>query len=287
MPFKKKKSVEKRYKVVRLKDFWPWAEENKMIFDFSRLERGTLGPEPSWVEHKRIADTAALKYKMTDPWEPEEDELLTELVRAFKYSYREISIRLGRRKGAIKRRLSDLGLKERPLKAGNHNAWTLKEEAILIDMYYKGYIAEVMAEKIPGRSALAIKGKIERMVKEGRLNSARCLPGMTLERICVHGKSGRLFDEMKISGNRRKFVNSRPESERQTIRKFGTMLINSLEKLSEGNDVNFSPSAEKIGDFMTVFREVYRGGGEMAEGVEARVDRHSLPNQINQESVRI
>ena len=36
------------------------------------------------------------------------------------------------------------------------------------DLYYKGYIPEVMAEFIP-KSALAIQGKIERMVAEGRL----------------------------------------------------------------------------------------------------------------------
>lgn len=167
LPVKTRRSINMKYKIIYIDDFWEWAEKNRMLIDFSKVEENILGKEPDWVKQQRKADYAAAKYKKT-PWTKYEDDLLKSLLKSYQYTYRELSIRLKRTEGAIKRRMLDLGIKERPLKADNHNPWTAEEVEILVDMYYKGYIAEVMAEKIP-RSALAIKGKIERMIKEGDL----------------------------------------------------------------------------------------------------------------------
>ena len=152
-----------------------------MLIDFSKVERNTLGPEPAWVKEKRKADYLANQYKKT-PWTPAEDALLIQMLGAYRYSYREISIRLKRTEGALKRRMKDLGLKQRPLRADNHNPWTEEETEILVDLYYKGYTSGVMAEKIP-RSALAINGKIERMVFMGELSSKRVDPNVGLTRL--------------------------------------------------------------------------------------------------------
>lgn len=175
MPAKKKKVVNNSFRIIYMKDFWKWLERNKMLIDLARVEPGDLGPEPYWAHEKRKADIAAAPYKECRPWTPEEDQRLINLLNEFRYSYREISIRLKRTEGAINRRMKDLGLKQRPVKADNHHPWTDEETEILVDMYYKGYIAEVIAEKIP-RGAKAINGKIERMVKEGKLRSDRCRP---------------------------------------------------------------------------------------------------------------
>ena len=174
MPVKYKKVVNNSFRVIYIKDFWKWAERNKMVIDFSKVERHILGPEPFWVEYKRAADIAARKYKKT-PWTEDEDARFIKMLNAYKYSYREISIVLKRTEGALVRRMKDLGLKQRPVKANNHNPWTPEEERILVDMYYKGYVSEIIAEKIP-RSAKAISGKIERMVKEGKLHPTRYRP---------------------------------------------------------------------------------------------------------------
>jgi hypothetical protein len=163
MPIKYKKIYAKKYKVVYLNDFWKWAKENIHFVDFSKFEKGILGKEPDWVAEKRKADILFSQYKKT-PWTKDEDALLESLLNLYKYSYRDLSIRLKRTEGAIKRRMNDLNLKARPLKADNHNPWSQEEETILYDMFEKGYKAEIIAERI-NRSALAINGKLEREYK--------------------------------------------------------------------------------------------------------------------------
>jgi len=167
LPVKTKRTLKKKFKIIYIEEFWKWAKKNRMLIDFSKVEENILGEEPAWVKEQRKADIAASRYKNT-PWTKEEDSLLKSMLKLYRYSYRDISIRLRRTEGAIKRRMITLGIKERPLKADNHNPWSQEEIDILVEMYNKGYIAEVIAEKIP-KSALAISGKIERMILEGKL----------------------------------------------------------------------------------------------------------------------
>lgn len=162
-PVKYKKSVSKKYKVFKLEDFWKWAEQHRDILNFSKFEKGMLGKEPSWVDEKRQADIAAAKYIKT-PWTIEEDNILINMLNSYKYSYQDISDRLKRTGGAIKRRMVDLGLKQRPLKADNHIPWTNEEVKILLNLKDKGFSPEVIANKLGGkRSSLAVRGKLERM----------------------------------------------------------------------------------------------------------------------------
>ena len=167
-PLKHKKSINMPYKIVYIKDFWAWAERHKMFIDFSRVEPLIFGPEPAWVKHKRKADWLARPYQERRPWTPQEDAQFKAMLNAYRYTYRDISVALKRTEGALKRRLKDLKLKQRPVPAYKKSLWTPEQETILEDLYYKGYIPEVMAEFIP-KSASAIRGKMERMVAEGRL----------------------------------------------------------------------------------------------------------------------
>lgn len=163
LPIKMKKSINKKYKVIEIDDFWKWAEKHKKLLDFSKFELNMLGKEPEWVGTKRQADIAASKYIKT-PWTEEEDNMLIDMLNSYRYSYQDISDRLRRTGGAIKRRMLDLGLKQRPLKAENHNLWTNEEIKILRSLQNKGYSPEVIAHRLGGkRSALAVRGKIERM----------------------------------------------------------------------------------------------------------------------------
>lgn len=162
-PYGTKKPISKKFKITYIKDFWKWAEKNKKFLDFSKMEVNTLGPEPEWVAEKRKADTAATRYKKT-PWTSGEEALLKSLLNSYKYSYRDISQRLGRTEGAIKKRMTDLGLMQRPIKADNHTLWTDKEVALIVDLNSKGYTPEIISEKLGGfRSSLAVRGKLERM----------------------------------------------------------------------------------------------------------------------------
>lgn len=235
LPIKHRKVVKNSFRIIYINDFWKWAEPNKMLIDFSKAEKHILGPEPAWVEEKRKADYLAGLYKKT-PWTPAEDALFIQMLNSYLYSYREISIRLKRTEGALKRRMKDLGLKQRPLRADNHTPWTEEETKILVDLYYKGYSSEIIAEKIP-RSALAIKGKIERMIKEDKLTTHRVAPPK---------ESDRVLERAGVS-----YKEALPEAAWPEIRRF-------LGELSR-----FATIAKKqkqnldIGEFMRVYAEIY------------------------------
>jgi len=163
LPIKHKKSVTKSFKIIYIKDFWEWAEQHKDLLEFSTFEVNALGEEPEWVKEKRKADFYAAKY-ITTPWTEDEDNRLIYMLNAFRYGYREISVDLKRTEGAIKRRMIDLKLMQRPIKAENHTLWTEAEVRTLVNLRSKGYGYEVIAEKLGTRSALAIRGKVERLV---------------------------------------------------------------------------------------------------------------------------
>lgn len=159
-PMKYKKVITKKFMVVNIAAFWKWAEKHKYLVNFAKFETNTLGKEPKWVPIKRRADVEAAKYKTT-PWTKAEDNHLISLLNTYKYGYREISIRLSRTEGAIKRRVCDLKLKQRPIKAENHTPWTDNEIQTVFTMVEKGYKPQVIAEYID-RSACAIRGLLER-----------------------------------------------------------------------------------------------------------------------------
>jgi DNA-binding NarL/FixJ family response regulator len=151
--------------VVQYKDFWKWAEKNKQMLDFSKIEKGILGPEPAWVEVKRNADfikKRKIKKSVNDPWTTEEENILRGMLNAYTYTYPEIAQRLNRSEGAIKRRILDLGLKARPIRFPNHTKYTPQEVELIVSLFDKGHCLEDIASRI-NKSALGIRGKLERM----------------------------------------------------------------------------------------------------------------------------
>lgn len=164
-PMKRKKVLNDRFKIIYLKDFWKWAKEYRMHIDFAKFQENALGKEPKWVKEQRKADIEFAKYKIT-PWTPQEDATLYSLLKTYRYTYRELSLQLKRTEGAIKRRVLDLGILERPLRESPHGIWTKEEIDTIIDMYYKGYKNDVIKEYI-NKSAQAVGGKLERLIKQG------------------------------------------------------------------------------------------------------------------------
>lgn len=160
-------AVENRVRVVSYNDFWKWAKKNKQMLDFSRFERLSIGPEPNWVDDKRKADQLKRMNKPTPhnaPWSDGDDKKLIWMLDKYKYTYPEIATELKRSQGAIKRRMLDLGLMQRPVKLCNHNKYTAEEERTLVDMMEAGYrFDEIAAHLENGRSALGVRGKAERM----------------------------------------------------------------------------------------------------------------------------
>lgn len=176
-PVKYKRSISKKYRVFKIEDFWKWAEQHKNLLNFSRFEKGMLGKEPAWVDVKRHADIKAAKYIKTQ-WTQEEDNILISMLNSYKYSYQEISDRLNRTGGAIKRRMVDLELKARPISADNHIPWTNEEVKMLLNLRNKGFTPELIANELDKRSPLAVRGKLDRMgLIGGNGESRTCIPG--------------------------------------------------------------------------------------------------------------
>lgn len=153
------RSSKTNFIVVYINEFWMWAEKNQYFLDFSKLERYQLGPEPDWVNPKREADILRNSLIKATPWTSREDNLLKELLIKQKYGYKELSQILCRSEGAIQRRINDLNIKYRPVKADNHQKWTESEYTLLGEMIKCGSKYEEISDRI-GRSVKAIRGRV-------------------------------------------------------------------------------------------------------------------------------
>lgn len=158
-PIRKKKRGSISYRVIYLDDFWEWAEENKRLIDFSKMEENILGAEPDWVKRKRRIDFECRV--RTDPWTMADDGKLKRMLSKYRYSYTEIAAELNRTEGAIKRRICTLGLKERPMRAESR-PWTDEEIQTLVFMYEEGWSFEKIGAELK-RSALACRGRMKRI----------------------------------------------------------------------------------------------------------------------------
>lgn len=173
-----KKVRHNSFRMVDIGEFWKFAEKNRHMVDFSRLEENALGAEPAWVKVKRSEDfkRAQAVKPHNAKWTETEDKLLRTLLRTYKYTYPEIAARLQRSEGAIQRRVLDLGIKERPLKADNHTLWTDEQFQTLGRMIKAGSNYETISRAI-GKSAKAIRGKVFTMYLTENLNKAAQLIG--------------------------------------------------------------------------------------------------------------
>lgn len=149
------------FRMVDIDEFWKFAENNKHLIDFSRLAENALGVEPAWVKIKRAEDFKrnCVVKPHNAKWTETEDKELIRLLRTYRYTYPEIADRLRRSEGAIQRRVNDLGIKERPIKADNHNLWTDEQLQTLCQMIKAGSNYESMSRVI-GKSTKAIRGKV-------------------------------------------------------------------------------------------------------------------------------
>lgn len=162
LPIHTKTICSKKVRVVYLDEFWKWAEKNRSFLDFSKMEPLALGEEPAWVAEQRRKDYQAFAIQRKDPWTPDEESRLIMLLRQHKYGYAELSEILHRSAGAIQRKCTDLGIKERPVKADNHSKESLWMEAdyeVLADGIRQGDSYTMIGRRI-GKSEKAIRGKV-------------------------------------------------------------------------------------------------------------------------------
>lgn len=163
MPVKERIVRRCRFKVIYIDDFWKWAEENKSLLDFSRMQPYCFGAEPDWVKVKRENDKKQSWQQVphNTPWTEYDDQKLRRMLKANRYTYTDLSRELRRSEGAVKRRITDLQIKEKPVRKKN-KAWTEEEVELLLDMIDQGFTYPQIAEKLE-RSAMAVRGKYERL----------------------------------------------------------------------------------------------------------------------------
>ena len=173
-PIHTKRVKNNSFQIVYLDEWWEWAEKNKDLLDFSKFEENMLGEEPAWVKVKRKHDVEKRQKYISTPWTKAEDSRLLHLVGKQQYTYAELSIILRRTNGAIQRRLCDLGVSDRPIKADNHVHWTQEDFSQLGYLINQGYGYDLIAEEI-GKSSKAIRGRVYSMYLTENLDKVRAI----------------------------------------------------------------------------------------------------------------
>lgn len=179
LPVHTKKVVNNRFRVVYLDEFWEWAEKNRSFIDFSKMEPLALGEEPAWVAEQRKNDFRSFAIQRKDPWTSADDSRLKMLLKQNKYGYAELSEMLHRSAGAIQRRILDLGITERPIKANPHadNAkWSDTDFETLADGIRQG-LSYMQIGQILGKSEKAIRGKVYFVYLTENADKVRTLMG--------------------------------------------------------------------------------------------------------------
>lgn len=175
-PVRYRRIKNKRYKIVALDEFWVWAEENQSFLDFSKLEKYSLGPEPTWVDEKRkrdIKNKRQFKKNQKEKWTEKEYEYLQFLVNQHKYTYSEIAKKIGRTENAVARKLWQKGIKARPIQAGNNKEWSKQQIDKLKELILDNYDYEHITEQLKPKTLRAIKSKTSRLYGTQNLDCIR------------------------------------------------------------------------------------------------------------------
>lgn len=159
-PYRHKKIIQKKYRVINIEKFWKWAEDNKQLLNFARFEKGSLGKEPDWVAIKRTADKMhPSKENWNRPWSNRDELRLIELTKSNRYTYKDLAATFKRTEAAIKRRLWELNIPNRPVPRDNHIKWTDEENNRMIELYNQGYSSASIA-KVLDKTELSISDRL-------------------------------------------------------------------------------------------------------------------------------
>ena len=159
-PLHYQKSISRRYAMVDIDEFWEWAEKHKDVVDFHSIPEGVFGAEPDWVREARHASYLEKVTNVT-PWSKTDDDKLIYLLKQYRYTYNDLCVRLNRTEGAIKRRITTLGLIYRPVRNYTRH-WQDEEVVTLLKMRAAGYGWEDIGRALK-RSGSAVRGKYERL----------------------------------------------------------------------------------------------------------------------------
>lgn len=184
IPYHMHRVNERKFRVVDMREFWPWAEEHKWLFDFSNFEWRALGPEPEWVPKKREMDRRREKRigPHNQPWTKSNDYFLQKMI-ADGMTMTQISRKLRRSEGAIKKRCQNLGCKHP--RREESRPFSEEEVQKIIELHEYTDCWELIGDEL-NRSALACRARYERYLNpESSLRKNR---GKGIKQIGIHEK---------------------------------------------------------------------------------------------------
>lgn len=164
LPIRYVKMRKQSVKVVSLDTFWKWAEKNKGVIDWSKLEENLLGAEPKWVAERRKIDFYNRISNRRKSWSITDEEYLRKLVESGK-DIVEIAKIMERGQEAVRRMCYLLYLP--PTKRVPQKRWSKADVEKALLMKSQGYHNSVIAQEL-GRTELSIADKI-RKCKDGVL----------------------------------------------------------------------------------------------------------------------
>lgn len=168
LPVRRRRTVRRTWRMVRIDDFWRWAEGCQENLDFALFEENLLGKEPDWAKEKRLKDrynrACGQRYLR---WSPHEDAVLQAMLRQGA-TWAELEKVFQHSGGAIRRRIYDLNLPlPRSMRGhGRETPWDPDELALLSELREQGYGIDAIAQKL-GRTSQSVRGKLGCGMKRG------------------------------------------------------------------------------------------------------------------------
>ena len=205
LKIRQKRVGSSRVYIIDIQDFWAFAEKNKHLFDFSRMEKNALGAEPSWVSEKRRLDQlASINNATQSKWTPYELSLLKLYAnQPEKHTVQELAKNIGRSEGAVLRKCRELGYS---IKIRKNKIQPFSEEELLFitQEIIKGSQYSVIADKL-GRSEKSLRGAVYQRLGTENINKAQKLLSAGAELpYKPHNISQR--KDMKSNGNTETFT---------------------------------------------------------------------------------
>lgn len=158
---RKTTNLKAKFWLIDIKEFWDWAEQNKGIIDFTRIDEYSLLPHPEWVELEQQRDYKKIPKRKRVAWTDKEEQQVIRMV-GDSYSKQAIAEKLNRSEMAIQRKISKLRQENKiPFEKINLR-WTDEELKIMLDLENQGFADEVIAEEL-GREPYHIRDKRRRM----------------------------------------------------------------------------------------------------------------------------
>jgi len=139
---KRKIAFKREYNLIKISDFWKWAEKYKDIIYWNKFKEGVLGTEPKWTieARRKFRETKPLNHGLN--YTNEDDKYIMSAYKAG-ISIKSIAETLKRGEWSINRRITFINAE----RTRNIN-WTDEKKAELIKLSKEGFTINEISKKM-------------------------------------------------------------------------------------------------------------------------------------------